>query len=126
MGERIAKQDTVEFLNGLCARKPEIRQVAAIVDTGHTVAEHAVRDVETRPFRNLCLVIGDTLNELDSVARHGLRHVGAAAHGECIDAPGPGPLGGALQHAVDAAPSDRNGDILPAVEFPGRRRGNDA
>ena len=39
LGKRIAEQNTVEFLNGLCARKPQIRQVSAIVDTGDTVAE---------------------------------------------------------------------------------------
>jgi hypothetical protein len=112
--------------NGLGARIAEVLDVAAAVDARHAMTEDAVGDVEQRARTDVVGLVLHALHQHPPIHLGEGRRLGVAADREGERRARHVDVGGANRQAIDAAPADRDGHILHAVDHVSRRSGHHA
>src|SRR6266403_2396018 len=124
--EGTVEDEVFQVRNRLGRDIAEIPDVAALVDAGHTVAEHAVADIEQRAGLYVSGIVLHTFKQ----ARHlVLGEVGwgrLATDGEGEDRSRPFHVGRPRGLPKHTAPADRNRDILYAIDGVGCGSGDDS
>src|SRR4051812_42183825 len=111
VAERSLEHEVLQAGDGLLGDIAEVSHVAALVDAGHAVTEHAVAEVNQRAFADMLRIVGDAGQQALGLILYELRRRGLAVDHVGVDRARALRFRGALQDAEHAAPADRDRDV---------------
>src|SRR5437762_4414963 len=122
IAERALEHDVLQVGDGFGRDIAEVPDIAAVVDAGHAVAGGAGGDIDGGAFLDILRIVLHALEQPLGLILYEGRQWFLAIDREGVDRAGALQLGGANPLADHTAPTDRDRDILLAVEHVGRGR----